>query len=76
MYIGHDFCDLVIEILFIVFGYIDLERLVINFMFLNKYIYFNYSYQYSILIVSPVTFILIFTQYTYKSSQIGCVDDI
>ena len=37
----------------------------INYMFLNKYIYFNYSYQYSIFIVSPVTFILIFTQYTY-----------
>ena len=30
-YIGHDFCNLVIEILFIIFGYIEL--LVINLMF-------------------------------------------
>ena len=38
-YIGHDFCNLVIEVLFIIFGYIEL--LVINLMFLSKYNYCN-----------------------------------
>ena len=33
-YIGHDVCNLVIEILFIIIGYIEL--LVINVMFLSK----------------------------------------
>ena len=33
-YIRHDFCNLVIEILFIIFGYVEL--LVINLMFLRK----------------------------------------
>ena len=51
-YIGHDFCNLVIEIFFIIIGYIEL--LVIDLMFLSKWIYLNYSYQYSIFIVNPV----------------------
>ena len=36
----------------VIFGYIEL--LVINLMFLSKYNYFNYSYQYSLFIVNPV----------------------
>ena len=52
-------------IFFIIIGYIEL--LVINLMFLSKWIYLNYSYQYSIFIVNPV-YAVYFAVFTDKNA--------